>query len=718
MRIGLLRLLLLCLVLSGSAASSAYGQGRYWHRWQYEVDGLDFTAGRQPAVYGAPYTGISGAVQIADSMGQASEFFMGDTRGLGIHDRNGTLLPGGQLLPVGTAIDGLIVPWPRHPEEYLYLYLVRPLTNSPLELRYCVLDRRLRGRLGDVSLRGFSPFQPDSVTPRLATNARAGFALVQHANGRDYWVVTMENTALAAYLISPRGVAAQPVRVPLLTPQPTAPISAIFEVNSRILASSRGNVLLVERYGSAPGQKYRLERHSFNQNTGQIGVGSLLYLTPDVVGADPFTGFTPSPTGRWAYATQFRANEGRLAQFDLTAPDSAAFRRSLRVVHQEQWAPGGASWGGLPPLRTGPNGKMYLLNPNYIDVINCPDAPAAQCGFQRNAIRLLNGGSLLYYNDHIPATFFQLPGFTFQNAPLNNLCLGQPLQLALPNAQYLDSARWQFGDGGRQGGLGPLSHQYAQPGTYRVRVQVWYNGCATDTSSQVVRVQPQPSVALPATAVLCPGTPLTLQPQVGAGVTAYQWNTGASTAALPVAQAGTYTLTVRTAAGCTATATTTVRAAAVPALAGLPSDTVLCFGSELRLRAPTTGISTVRWPDGRTGPSYLVGAAGPVVVQLTTTEGCQLTRVVQVQAAECPDRLLLPNIITPNGDGRNDAFQVVGLEPGAWRLEVYSRWGRLVYEQASYRSGQWQAEGQSAGVYYYRLSRGSQQYQGWVEVAR
>ena len=78
----------------------------------------------------------------------------------------------------------------------------------------------------------------------------------------------------------------------------------------------------------------------------------------------------------------------------------------------------------------------------------------------------------------------------------------------------------------------------------------------------------------------------------------------------------------------------------------------------------------------------------------------------------------LPNIITPNGDGRNDAFAISDLPPGAWQLHIYSRWGRLVYQTENYQSN-WSAEGLAAGLYYYQLkTTGQMPYQRWVEVVR
>ncbi len=79
---------------------------------------------------------------------------------------------------------------------------------------------------------------------------------------------------------------------------------------------------------------------------------------------------------------------------------------------------------------------------------------------------------------------------------------------------------------------------------------------------------------------------------------------------------------------------------------------------------------------------------------------------------------VLPNVITPNGDGLNDAFAPrLGGCPG--RLQVFSRWGQAVFDQDPYRNA-WQAEGLPGGVYFYLLRNadGSGRQKGWVEVVR
>ncbi|HEY8400832.1 MAG TPA: choice-of-anchor L domain-containing protein [Cytophagaceae bacterium] len=81
-------------------------------------------------------------------------------------------------------------------------------------------------------------------------------------------------------------------------------------------------------------------------------------------------------------------------------------------------------------------------------------------------------------------------------------------------------------------------------------------------------------------------------------------------------------------------------------------------------------------------------------------------------------KLFIPNLITPNGDFLNDSFEITTLGT-QWNVEIYNRWGNLVYKKFNYRN-EWSAEGQSEGVYYYNLYNpvNGRKYQGWVQVIK
>ena len=85
--------------------------------------------------------------------------------------------------------------------------------------------------------------------------------------------------------------------------------------------------------------------------------------------------------------------------------------------------------------------------------------------------------------------------------------------------------------------------------------------------------------------------------------------------------------------------------------------------------------------------------------------------------------LEFPNVITPNGDGVNDVFAIVNLNPSLDNvLTIYDRWGQKVFEMENYRTyikdgvlynpeTGFTAEHNSDGVYFYTF-----RYVGFVRA--
>jgi len=49
----------------------------------------------------------------------------------------------------------------------------------------------------------------------------------------------------------------------------------------------------------------------------------------------------------------------------------------------------------------------------------------------------------------------------------------------------------------------------------------------------------------------------------------------------------------------------------------------------------------------------------------------------------------VPNIFTPNGDGINDVFRVESLPQGDWTMQIFNRWGSLIFESRSPAAEGW-----------------------------
>ena len=196
------------------------------------------------------------------------------------------------------------------------------------------------------------------------------------------------------------------------------------------------------------------------------------------------------------------------------------------------------------------------------------------------------------------------------------------------------------------------------------------------------------------------------------------------TASHTYAAAGTYVATVSTAlAGGTFTARQTITVAPTPTLHLAPHQQVLCAGLPLIIE-PTAQPdgTTYRWQDGLTTAAREVSSPGRYVLTVTSAGGCAARDSVDVREPLPTDDCIarrVPNIITPNGDGQNDTFVLGSLVASSWSLTVFNRWGREIFQQASYDNG-WDAPGLAGGVYYYLLFNPATgtRLRGWVLVSK
>lgn len=97
-----------------------------------------------------------------------------------------------------------------------------------------------------------------------------------------------------------------------------------------------------------------------------------------------------------------------------------------------------------------------------------------------------------------------------------------------------------------------------------------------------------------------------------------------------------------------------------------------------------------------------------LVVTATDEEGCTVADSVYVQKDECAD-IWLPNAFTPNEDGLNDIFRIVGWGLTRYsnlRFGIYNRFGQRVFfteDPYSGWNGKFNGIDQELGTYFYEL---------------
>ncbi|MBC6697696.1 DUF7948 domain-containing protein [Hymenobacter puniceus] len=304
-------------------------------------------------------------------------------------------------------------------------------------------------------------------------------------------------------------------------------------------------------------------------------------------------------------------------------------------------------------------------------------------------------------------------------------------------AQFINTSsggnryRWTFGDGSPIDTTFAPQHRYTQPGRYRARLEVEQRstcGISRDTTSVLVVVTGPPPVraAVPAVAPNC--APLLVQFGNTSSVSAastnrYRWNFGdgspIDTTFTPqhrYTQPGRYRARLeveqRSTCGISRDTTSVIIEATAPIPVQYRSDSLDC-AQPLVLEAYTPG--NYLWSTGATSRSIAVQQPGSYSVTVAVAGKCDAVQRFEVRAIALRQPA---NIITPNGDGKNETFRLLGQLRGA-EIRIFNRWGREVYHASRYDDS-WQGEEQPTGLYYYLATRPEcgLTFKGWLEVSR
>ena len=264
------------------------------------------------------------------------------------------------------------------------------------------------------------------------------------------------------------------------------------------------------------------------------------------------------------------------------------------------------------------------------------------------------------------------------------------------------------------------------------------NTCKKE-DSVLITVNQLPIIGIMSDTLICEGSAATLW---ATGGVKYDWspstflpnNNFNSTLVYPSSPI-TYQVIVEDSNGCVDSANTSVSLNVVPesnySYTFIPS----CLGFEVEFKDSSINADSYEWVFGNGGTSsdlnpyhvfdfntqaqtsLIVGNNGVCFDTLTTNFKWQ-------KIGDFID-VFVPNIITPEGDGINECFEVKVPEEfeGCVEYEIYNRWGLKVYDTKDFHTGfcgfnAYNNKELAEGTYFYSLLIKDYQINGFVTIAR
>jgi gliding motility-associated-like protein len=263
------------------------------------------------------------------------------------------------------------------------------------------------------------------------------------------------------------------------------------------------------------------------------------------------------------------------------------------------------------------------------------------------------------------------------------------------------------------------------PGTYTVLVKN-SNGCqspsSTATGITVNSLPAKPVVTASGPLTFCSGGEVNLTSSLGS---TYLWSNDATTQSIKVTATDNLVVRVKNAVGCESPPSNEIQVTVNSSPVVVPGpDQCLKFVFETEMEAELSATESGEW-------SLLSGSAQIADVHSPTTRitglkigdnlflwkvrnnFCETSGEVKISVTD----LLIPSVITPNGDGKNDFFRIGDYE-GKVELLIINRWGNIEYSNTDY-SNEWDGRNSKgselpADTYFYivkfvngKVSKGS-----------
>ncbi|TAE85860.1 MAG: hypothetical protein EAY81_06140 [Bacteroidetes bacterium] len=612
-----------------------------WYFGRYAA--LSFETGIAVPKFDNPQNSYGRTASISDPLTGNLLFY---TNGQKVWNYKHQVMLNGDIPSASPTGDLVIVPVPESTSTY-YLFFI----GNIADLQYVIIDMSKNAGEGEVI----------TTAQTISSNNLKQVTAIYHQYADAFWVITHEqnNNHFKAHYVDASGVTAQPI-ISKVGSKPTGGYGDM-------VGSNQGNKLVVTHYSSA---NSFAEVFDFDQ---VCGVVSNAFPLPKDPAWDYAYGIAFSPDDSKLYITY------SLQQSTLVQYSGVNFGNNTYPVAN---AP-----DNFNILRLGPDGRIYLSTHNggipgeRIDAILNPNVLGAGCNYQKTYLRLNKPG------DVIRTAQFELPAFASGRrvkSPANDsviivkgICKGDTTLIRLSNNHTYDSLTWNFGDGSSpQTTLTPFQkHVYLDAKTYSFTLTIHRCG-RTFVLRDSIAIRQAPPFSLGDDTTLCYGVSIRLTGPMGEQ---YLWSSGDSTQTIIVNQSGKYSLKVFNGT-CHETDDVTINYYP-PLFTALGDEFTICDKEKELVKLDAgEGFSTYKWtPTEDTTQWIIVGDLGEYFVVVKDYRGCDGSDGTTVKR-RCPVTVYFPNSFSPNDDGINDVYMPVGVDVVSFKLNIYNRWGQLIFE--------------------------------------
>ena len=358
-------------------------------------------------------------------------------------------------------------------------------------------------------------------------------------------------------------------------------------------------------------------------------------------------------------------------------------------------------------------------------------------GFVTLTLTTINNGLCLATQDVIKINFQPKP---ISNFSVNAVCLGtenffQDRSLNVSTSGLITNWFWTFGDGSAEVNDASPYHKYANPGNYTAQLVVKNSYNCFDTIQKVAIVSANPTSSFTvlrncleeAQKITFNDASFVAAPD-NIDDKSYYYDFGgfgfanAKDTAMVFPSDGIFTIThlVTSNKGCQSVYTKTIEVAPHPVARFIYlNNATQGFGATVNFR--DTSSNAVRWSwnfgNGTTSnvknPTVDFGQNGnySVTLQVADQYSCTSSFSLEVKISNIVTEIikLIPNVISPNGDGKNDEWRLDFIEvyfPNA-EIEIYNRWGEQIFKSIGYSNswnGTYKGQPLPVGVYYYTIN--------------